>query len=260
MRAYKNRTSIILIKSLARIEFLIVLFFATGLAACAKRESPCLKSSGRQVVISEELPSFNHLKLLGKLDLNLVKGDQEKILLEAGENLIPFIRYYAFQDTLFISNENSCSWLRAFDSKLTVSLEATQLKSLVIESSGEIRSDDSLLSSDIVITNNFGGGNVELYLSNDSTHIYSLGGAAHINLKGRSNYLYAFQSALAPLQLSDCDVNVLHVRSESPADCKVKTRNLLITEIRSSGSICYVTKPDSFISVKSGTGNVSACP
>lgn len=91
---------------------LIVLFIIT---ACDSENSwDCMKASGSIVQEEINLEFFNKLEVRHRVQLIVKQGNEQKVILESGENLLNKINFNVKDSILKIENENTCNLTRDY--------------------------------------------------------------------------------------------------------------------------------------------------
>lgn len=116
---------------------LIASFFCS---ACSPDQSfDCLVSSGpliEQEILTHE---FNRVVISDDINVYLTQSPQQAIMLKTGKNLAPNIRFEVKDQTLVISNDNTCNWVRRYK-QTKVFINSNQLKSIQHKGYGKIES------------------------------------------------------------------------------------------------------------------------
>lgn len=96
-----------------RTIFLIV--FTSLLLACDSENAPdCFQTAGGAVQVNYELPSFSKIRMEHNVSLVIRQGDEQNILLETGENLLPDVDIYVEDGVLVMRDNNQCNYVRDF--------------------------------------------------------------------------------------------------------------------------------------------------
>lgn len=91
------------------------------LFSCNKeKDFDCLKSTGSLKKEQRELPFFSKISLHDNINLVFVADNEQKVIIEAGSNLLPKIRTHVIGDSLILENRNYCDWVRSYAKQVKV--------------------------------------------------------------------------------------------------------------------------------------------
>ncbi|WP_026914306.1 head GIN domain-containing protein [Christiangramia portivictoriae] len=133
---------------------LIFLFFGIVLLSCDSEDAnDCFQKAG--AITSEEivLESFDEILVYDKIKLFIEQGEQQKVVVETGENLRNEVSAQVIDGQLVLRNENDCNFVRDFNiTKVYVTIpDLTYIRhagNLMIESVGTLRLDELWLVSE----------------------------------------------------------------------------------------------------------------
>jgi len=133
---------------------LIFLFFGIVLWSCDSEDAnDCFQKAG--AITSEEivLESFDEILVYDKIKLFIEQGEQQKVVVETGENLRNEVSAEVIDGQLVLRNENDCNFVRDFNiTTVYVTVpDLTYLRhagNLMIESVGTLRLDELWLVSE----------------------------------------------------------------------------------------------------------------
>ncbi len=126
------------------------LFYIFGivllLAGCnAQNAWDCFQSTGDIVEESYNVEAFNQIIVWNRVQLILVDGNEQKVTVETGENLLNEVRVRVEDSILKVSDRNSCNYTRDYGvTKVYVTAPVDTLiirnsSGLTVENIGEIR-------------------------------------------------------------------------------------------------------------------------
>lgn len=173
-----------------------LLFFSN-----CKKDNPfdCFTPSGKIISETRSASAFHTIIIKDKMDIYLQQDSEYKIEVKAGKNIIHNVITEVKNETLYISNNNRCNFIRDPKKKTEVNISLPQLKYLKHTGSGNIYSINTFVQDTIIIriespgdvylkvqTHYFGGsthGNGDLYISGSTDLFY-------YNYNG-TNFIYA---------------------------------------------------------------------
>lgn len=165
------------------------------------------------------LTSFDSLRLYDNLKYVLIQDSIFKVKVEGGENVIQHVKIENENNTLTVKNENKCNFLRSFDEKMTVYIHCLDVNFIHFEGSDQMKSQDTLFSSELRLLIRDGAGEVDLTVNNGFMSAVVTHGWGNFILRGKT--LDAFLNCNTN---SYCDtrelevVNTLNVNSNTQGD------------------------------------------
>jgi len=91
----------------------IVLFL--GCLSCdSERVNDCFQKEGTVIQQVIEVASFSKIRIEDEVTLFISQGDEQKVLIETGENLLPDVLVRVEGETLVIRDGNSCNLVRDY--------------------------------------------------------------------------------------------------------------------------------------------------
>lgn len=91
-----------------------ILFCLIIVSSCRKTCEECFESSGNNEIKEIEIDSFRHVNIYDVFDIILKKDSVYKVIIEAGENIIPNVELEVTGNILNIKNNSKCRWLRRY--------------------------------------------------------------------------------------------------------------------------------------------------
>ncbi len=228
-----------------------LVFFSCG------KESSCFKSTGKiiteQRVISSDVTS---IKTEDNIDVIITQNNEASLVIEAGENLIPYIKTTVSGDELTISSDNKCSLFRNYDTPIIVHLSIPNLTNMDYTGQGIITSSNTLNFPDFTFETRKGTGSVNLELNSNDVSVIQHTGPADITLSGTTDNLYAYLGRQGWQFLSGLSANNVHTNNAGYGDIIVTANNTLLVELTSIGNIDYYGSPVVTVSTHTGSGEL----
>jgi hypothetical protein len=135
--------------------FCLLICLSVLFLSCNKENAPDLfKSTGEIKTVTKPLQGFHSLKVFDHIDIELKQGNEYKVEITAGKNLIPKIDFNVTDSLLTIENKNTANWVRNYQKNdVKITLYFPTIKKMRIEQygSGTIYSKDTLKSNEIGI-------------------------------------------------------------------------------------------------------------
>jgi hypothetical protein len=190
---------------------------------------------------------------MDEIDIFLINSAEQKVVIKAGENLIPKIKLNVKDQILTITNENTCNWKRASDNP-DVYVYSNSITNLAIFDYANVYTTDTLIQHKLNIYSD-GTGNFEMKVDMDTLNIESTY-ISNFQISGNTDYLYLqftndSQFYGANLISEYCDI--IHNGSNRIEIFPVMS---LMVKLTSTGNLYYYNDPDYLDVVVSGTGKL----
>ncbi|WP_159038554.1 GIN domain-containing protein [Brumimicrobium mesophilum] len=238
------------------IGIIIVLAFLS----CKKAEDRrCLKFVGEDAerIIETDL-DIDSLFLSDDLYYSLAQGNETKIVLTGGENLLSHIDVRINNGGLSIENDNKCKFLRSYKNKINAKIYVDSITYIYYEGSKKLTSIDTLRSNELRLIIRDGAGSADLTLVNGYTSAIVSNGFGDITLRGKTNYgfLHCNSNGFCDARMLNVD-GWLNVFSNTVGVMKINANETVLeATIKQSGNIEYVGTPISSTVHLEGSGKV----
>jgi hypothetical protein len=211
------------------------------LLSCKKENNPCLKSRGDTKVETRSLPQgIRILTLEDNVNLFVIQDSIEYIHIEAGENLLDFIRTDVEGTALTIKNDNKCNFLRTFKKKINAYLHIADLDSVELNGSGSLTIADTFYTKQIVFNMSRTTGDLDLLLNCEERSRFNLhNGASKVKVRGVSRYNIAYNSGSGWFYFDEMNAHFFQANSKSSGNIYIGKPNILFVLLNGSGDIVY---------------------
>ncbi|MCH9660685.1 MAG: DUF2807 domain-containing protein [Bacteroidetes bacterium] len=214
------------------------------------------QTHGNGNVTTEERPSsgnFSEVKGSAGIDVFLTEGDENKIVVEADENLLELIETEISNGKLHIGVVSGNNIGRAKAKKVHVTYASTL--TAVSASSGADVIGNSVIKSEFLSLDSSSGADLEVEVIAKEL-IADVSSGADIKITGRAEHLVADASSGSDLKAKDLKVKTCRAEASSGADIVVNVRDEIDGSASSGGDIRYYGNPTA-VSVRDGaSGNV----
>lgn len=96
-----------------RVFGLILIVLISG---CSSEQAPdCFQTAGTIIQEEKELDPFTEIMVFERIKLFIEQGDEQKVVIESGENLINDVIVRVQDGRLILRNENACNLLRDYE-------------------------------------------------------------------------------------------------------------------------------------------------
>jgi hypothetical protein len=207
-------------------------------AGCTTLPDTCIDGSGTIASETRDVGDFQSVSLTMPATLTVREGNLPAILIEADDNILPFISTTVKDGTLTISQSRPC--VRP-TGNVRITAVSPAFRELAILGTGDIRSDGTLRSTSLAarIT---GAGNLDLAVET-STLITTITGTGNVHLTGTAQeHTISLPGAgsvdAAALQTARTSVEIL-----GSGNAKVNASETLSVKITGAGTVLYAGNP-----------------
>lgn len=230
------------------------------LNACKKAdERTCFKSFGENEKRTELIENhFDTLYLYDNIIYNLVPDTVNKIVLEAGENLLNQISIETSGNRLSIQNNNRCNFLRNYQKKITATIHAQELNYINFEGSEPLTTLDTLRSNNFRMFIKDGAGSVTLLVNQSYTSVVVGHGYGDFTISGYSDvaFLNCFTNSYCNAENLQVK-NRLIVSSNTQGDMLISAEGIkLEAQTFRDGNIICKGQPSDVEFKQSGNGKL----
>ena len=211
------------------------------------------QENGNGNVVTEERNiggEFTKVKGSAGLDVYLTKGSENKVVVEADENLMEFIETEIRNDRLTIGTKRSIGRSKAKKVYVTY-VELTEIAA----SSGSDVIVNSVVKNENISLDASSGADLELEVFAKNIYIESSSGA-DIKVRGKATKLKAKSSSGSDIDAEELLVINCDADASSGADITVNVKGELETEATSGGTIRYYGNPSAVSKSGGRSGNV----
>ncbi len=218
---------------------LLILLSMVFFSRCDLNLFDCIEGDHNVTQESRSLNSFEEICSQGQFDLFVTQGDDIELVIEAEENLIPYISTRVKRGRLVIDNaDNRC--LRP-NHPMKVFITVPALEILTLEGSGSIACDTFHI--DDLTVNLLGSGVVNIAAETSSLEV-NLAGSGDIFLRGFADHTDLTISGSGTIHAYDLEQNNCLVNISGSGDIYVFVNELLDIHITGSGDVSYRGTPD----------------
>lgn len=234
------------------LKIAVVLFAAITLTAC-NFDIHLGQVNGNGNVVTEDRPvyeDFDRVKGSDGLDVYLTEGTENKIVVEADENLMDIIETEISNGRLHITTNENIG--RAKSKKVHVTyVNLTEVGA----SSGADVIGNSVLRGERITLDSSSGADLEVEVNAKDVYAESSSGA-DLKVSGKATSLSANASSGSDIKARDLEVLTCTADASSGADITVNVKERLDGEASSGGDIKYYGNPEA-VSARDGySGNI----
>ncbi|HET6226454.1 MAG TPA: DUF2807 domain-containing protein [Bacteroidia bacterium] len=215
---------------------LLVSFFFNS---CKKENlCDCIKRTGTIIQETRDISGFDAILVKDDVNVFLIQDSISKVIVEAGENIVPLIKTQVSGKTLVLRNRNRCNFMRSYKKPLNVYIHIPLLTQINAEGTGDIKSLNTIVTPAIyVAANNSGNTEITLQATQLTT---SMHGNADFTLHGYSYHHDCDVQGTAYLLAGDLQTDYTYLHSATLGLCYVNVTSLFQCKIDLKGDIfCY---------------------
>jgi hypothetical protein len=228
---------------------IVYLFCVLIFGSCENENAnKCFQKAGDIVQIEVEVPEFEKIVVHEFIELIITQGDEQKVVVESGENLLSEISVEVIDNELVLYNYNDCNFVRPYDlTKVYVtspSIKAIRNASEQAVSSVGVLTYPSLYLESAGNKKEFLSiGDWHLTIENESVSVFG-NGLAVFYLKGKTNNLnITFSDGDTRFEGENFMANHITVYQVSSNDMLVYPLESIKGTIHSTGNVISYNKP-----------------
>jgi predicted small secreted protein len=235
------------------LQILIVFIAAATLSSC-NFDISMGQIDGNGNVVTEERPVSDFTKVKGSagIDVFLTEGTENKVVVEADENLMEFIETTVEGGKLRIRSSRNNNIGRAKAKKVHVTY--VSLTSIEASSGADVIGN-SVIKSETLNLDSSSGADLELEILSKEVFAETSSGS-DMKLSGKATTLRAKASSGSDLDAKELLVANCNADASSGADIKVNVKERLSAEASSGGDVHYYGDPAAVTNNSGRTGSV----
>ncbi|MEP6584547.1 MAG: head GIN domain-containing protein [Ginsengibacter sp.] len=235
-------------------KLLIALFAFTSVHSFAQRWET-IKGNGQAKKETRETGNFTSLASQGSMDVTIAYGNSNSIVVEADENLLPYIETSVENGKLTIKSKKGVN-LKT-NSKMVVNVSMIKINSLQQSGSGNINGSGAFTSDEKTDIGVSGSGNLKLSFDSFKDLDLSVAGSGNVDLKsGNTNTLNAKISGSGNIDCSTVSSKDVDAKISGSGNIKVYASNSIDAKISGSGNVFYKGSAQNINSKVVGSGKV----
>lgn len=238
---------LLLKKSLPILPFLSLMLFM----ACDTEDAPdCFQTAGSMIEKELQVEPFEELILYEDIELFIEQGEEHKVVVQTGENLMNEISAEVVDGRLILRNGNNCNFVRDYDiTSVHVTVpNLTWLQNAgnrVIRSVGELHFPDIWLRSLNQEDANgvYTVGDFDLHLVSDYVRVTG-DDYSNFFLRGETDYLNLYiANGDGRVEAQELTAGTVEIQHRGTNKLFVNPQQVLKGEIRSTGDVISVNRP-----------------
>jgi carbon monoxide dehydrogenase subunit G len=210
-----------------------------------------VRGSGNVIQQNRDVHGFHGVSFAGSGELSIRQGNEESLIVEADENILPYIRTDVEEGRLFIGFRRGVSV--STSSPIRFTLMVRELDELDLSGSGKIRTGP-VRGEDFRIHLS-GSGEIRMDTLDAATLKADISGSGDMELPGKVDRQEIHISGSGRFHAPDLDSQSADITVSGSGDATLRARTSLSARISGSGSVEYYGNP-SVTKKVSGSGSV----
>ncbi len=237
----------------------LALFVSTfALQACTAQwwqGSKKVEGNGQMTTATRTTTGYDKVDLTGAMDVELVKGTEGRLRIEAEENLIPHITTEVKNGELVISVEKGFNLQPSRNNPIKVTVPFESLDGVYLTGSGDIYTSD-MIKSENFETKVTGSGNIRLQLQAKQARA-RLTGSGNMDLRGSAEDFNCKITGSGDINAFDFKCEAVDATVIGSGNLQVHATEELRANVPGSGDIVYSGNPRKEDFKTLGSGSVS---
>ena len=233
-------------KTIKQLSFYILFLIAA--TSCIEEFN--IRGNGIEASQARTVSSFNKVKTSGNFDVHITKGDELEVLLNAEENILPYIETSVSDETLFIEIHG----VHNVNNRLPMNVYVTVPELLTAKQSGSGTITTGYFSSDKMEFSISGSGSISAVVDANEVDA-SISGSGWMLIAGDANKSNLSISGSGNIDSSDLAVNNCNAQISGSGNIQVNAEKSIYAKISGSGNIYYTGNPVMELNI-SGSGKV----
>ncbi len=229
----------------------LMIFLLIVLSACDTEDAPaCFKRTGDIISKEVNVAQFEELIVYGRIKLFIEQGDEQKIIVEAGKNLIENISATVEGNRLVLKNSNTCNLMRDYNTTI-IYVTVPNLTWLQHAGNNTIESIGTLNFPNIWLRSLNQEKDKEIYTNGDlklnlvSNYIrVTTDNYSNFFLTGETNYLNLYiADGDSHIEAANLIAGTVDIQHRGTNKLIINPREILKGEIRSTGDVISINQP-----------------
>ena len=198
---------------------------------------------------------YESIEVLGSLDVELVKGKEGAIKVEAEGNLLEYIKTQVVNNTLTIRVKKGYSLRPSIRKRIAIIVLFEDISEVVLSGSGDIQSTYPIKAKRFS-TAISGSGDIDLYVIS-KTIIVTVEGSGDLKLNGKTNHFEVSVAGSGDVSAFEFIANNADISVAGSGDVRLYVSESLDASVSGSGDISYKGNPMNVEKSIVGSGDIS---
>jgi carbon monoxide dehydrogenase subunit G len=212
-----------------------------------------VKGSGHVSTANHKLGSYNEIEVKGSMDVYFTQGPEKEAVIEADDNILPYIELIQEGDKLIIRQKNHISL--SYHNEIKIRLTAPDVRSFSLSGSGNIKLVNTVENKESVSVAVSGSGNVDGVVDAPEVNA-NISGSGDIAVTGETRDLEVNIAGSGNFRGKALLAENANVNIAGSGDAEVHASVKLEAKIVGSGDVDYLGNPQVSSKIM-GSGSIS---
>jgi hypothetical protein len=203
----------------------------------------CFKSSGKIKMEERALADFGKIVLSDRINLFIRQDSVNRVVVEAGANLLPGIVTKIENEILTIRDDNKCNWVRSYKKNINLYLYCRHLFMIDYKGAGDVKGLNTIVSDSVEFNFWDGSGIISLDLQCRMVRVHLHTGPGDIELTGTTQNALYYARGTGSIKCRNLISGYTYIDSKGTNDHYINCSNELFARISSSGNVYYTGHP-----------------
>lgn len=232
-----------------KIFFTFLTLFAGILTSSAQKT---IKGNGTVITENRKTETYDQITLIGSPDVELIKGKEGNLQVQAESNIVPYIETKVENNKLTIKFKEGKSYQTKKRIKIIVPVE--DVSKIALKGSGDIFGDHLFTDEYLNVTVE-GSGDVSLKVDNQNLNAEVIG-SGDINLKGKTNRFNASVKGSGDIKAKNLKAVSSKLHVNGSGDIESSTSTNVSVSVNGSGDIKVYGNPTKVEKNVKGSGDI----
>lgn len=232
------------------LSFLSLTLLAVFLYSCDGRQ---VRGSGVTATDNRKVSDFQELEVKGSMDVYFTDGPLQEAVIEADDNILPYIELVNEGDKLIIRTKKNHQFSTHDDIKITLS--APDVRAISLSGSGNIKVTNTLENDDAVKLNISGSGDITALVHSPEVKV-NVTGSGNIKVGGETRDLDLNVAGSGNFEGKELMAESASVNVAGSGDAELHASVKLDVKVVGSGNVEYHGNPE-VVSKIMGSGGLS---
>lgn len=215
------------------------------LVTCKKENAfDCFKSTGKTISEFRDVGDFKEIEMNDKINVTIYQGNDFKVEVLAGENIIKNVYTKVSEGVLIIDNNNKCNFVRGYKHQIHVNITVPSIKLVSNKGVSTLKFADDFYQDTLVVRIENSG---DAYVNGTYNQIRtSTHGNGDFYLNGKTNSLFVYTNGTNYVRAQNLEVkDYVFIETITIGDCYINATGLKKFDyhIKSDGNIYYSGQP-----------------
>jgi hypothetical protein len=217
----------------------------------------CIHGTGTIVQEERQLPVFHSVYVEDNVNLIFQEDTVQKILVQAGKQLIKLVKTEMRGDELYIHNDNKCNFSRRYDIPINVYIHYVRNQFYHVKSKAtSFISNTNPCTSDSIDLDIESSGDINFKMGGTGAVFTHQHGAGDVTITGTCDQVIIYSIGTGFTTTDGCTNNYTWVYTTTTGIITVDPINQLNCEIAGSGNIYYKGSPPIISNSETNTGKL----